>query len=72
MEHTYRIEVDCANCAARMEREAAKIAGIKRVGVNFMGQKMWVEFEEGADEKEVMAQVKIKCRKIERDFEIYL
>lgn len=70
MKKTYAIEVDCANCANLCEAEAAKVKGIAAVTVNFMTQKMVVEFAEGADEKKVMKEVFKVCRKIEPDFEI--
>ena len=72
MKKTYRIEVDCANCANKMEDAARKTAGIREVTVNFMTQKMIVEFEEGADPAAVMKQVSAACKKVEEDCEIYL
>ncbi|MBP3722079.1 MAG: cation transporter, partial [Selenomonadaceae bacterium] len=54
MKKTYKIEVDCANCANEMEEAAKKTEGVKSASVNFMTLKMKVEFEDGADEKEVM------------------
>ena len=71
MNKTYKIEVDCANCAAKMEAAANKIEGIKKASVNFMALKMNVEFEEGAEVKKVMAEVLKACRKIEPDCEIF-
>ena len=49
MKKTYKIYVDCANCANKMENAAKKTAGVADAVVNFMTQKMSVEFEEGAD-----------------------
>ena len=72
MKKTYQIEVDCANCAAKMEQAAAKTPGISSVTVNFMAQKMVVEFAEGADIAAVMKTVAKNCRKVSRDCEIYL
>ena len=72
MKKTYRIEVDCANCANKMEEAAGKIPGIADVTVNFMTQKMIVEFEEGADAAAVMKRVAAACKKVEEDCEIYL
>lgn len=72
MKKTYKIEVDCANCANKMEVAANNVDGIKSATVNFMMLKMIVEFEEGADEKKVMKQVLKACRKVESDCEIYL
>ena len=72
MKKTYRIEVDCANCANKMEDAARKTAGVKDVTVNFMTQKMIVEFEEGAEAAAVMKQVAAACKKVEEDCEIEL
>ena len=69
---TYRIEVDCANCANKMEDAARKTAGVKEVTVNFMTQKMIVDFDEGADAAEVMDRVLAACKVVEEDCEIYL
>ena len=70
MKKTYSIEVDCANCANLMERAAQKTAGVADASVNFMMQKMTVEFADGSDEKAVMKQVLKACRKVEPDCEI--
>ena len=72
MKRSYRIDVDCANCANKMELTAAKVAGVKSVVVNFMLQKMNVEFAEDADIKAVMSNVVKACKKVESDCEIYL
>lgn len=72
MKKTYKIEVDCANCANKMEVAASKTDGIKEAVVNFMIQKMTVEFEDGADMESVMKSVLKNCKKVESDCEIYL
>ena len=72
MKKTYRIEVDCANCANKMEFAAAKVPGVNQVTVNFMTQKMIVQFADGADPSAVMRDVLASCRKVEKDCEIYL
>ena len=72
MKKTYRIEVDCANCANKMEQAAQKTAGVKDATVNFMTLKMNVDCEEGQDPKSVMQQVLKNCKKVEDDCEIYL
>lgn len=72
MKKTYKIDVDCANCANKMEDAAKKTAGVKDATVNFMALKMIVEFEEGADAKVVMKDVLKNCKKVEDDCEIYL
>lgn len=71
MKKSYKIEVDCANCANKMEDAAQKTAGVKNAVVNFMMLKMNVEFEDGADPKEVMQAVRANCKKVEDDCEIY-
>ena len=72
MKKTYKIEVDCANCANNMEEAAKKTAGVKDAVVNFMTLKMNVEFEDGADVKAVMQDVLKNCKKVEDDCEIYI
>lgn len=72
MKKTYKIEVDCANCANLMEDAARKISGVQSATVNFMTQKMIVEFEEGKEPKEVMKDVMKACKKVEPDCEIFL
>ena len=72
MKKTYKIEVDCANCANKMEDAAKNTAGVQNATVNFMTQKMIVEFEEGQDAKSVMKDVLKNCKKVEDDCEIYL
>lgn len=72
MKKTYKIEVDCANCAQKMEDAANKTAGVAEATVSFMTQKMSVTFEEGADAAKVMKEVLANCKKVEDDCEIYL
>lgn len=72
MKKTYKIEVDCANCANLMEDAARKTAGVASVTVNFMTQKMIVEFEDGQDSAQVMENVLKACKKVEPDCEIQL
>ena len=69
---TYKIEVDCANCAEKMEQAARKTPGVASASVSFMALKMTVEFEEGIDPKKVMRDVLAACKKVEDDCEIYL
>ena len=70
MKKSYKIEVDCANCANLMEHATKKTPGVADVVVSFMTQKMTVTFEEGADVKAVMQEVFKACRKVEPDCEI--
>ena len=71
MKKNYKIDVDCANCASKMEVAANETQGVKNAVVNFMTLKMQVEFEDGADAKEVMPRVLANCKKVESDCEIY-
>ena len=72
MKKTYKIDVDCANCANLMENAARKTAGVANATVNFMTLKMNVEFEEGQDPKAVMQEVRKACKKVEPDCEVFL
>lgn len=71
MKKTYKIEVDCASCAAKMELAAKKVSGVKDAAINFMALKMTLEFEDGADVSSVMTDVLKACRKVERDCQIF-
>ena len=70
MKKTYKFDVDCANCANKMEEAARNTAGVKDATVNFMMLKMIVEFEDGQDPKAVMKDVLKNCKKVEDDCEI--
>ena len=72
MKKTYKIEVDCANCANKMEDAAKNTAGVQNATVNFMTQKMIVEFEEGQDAKSVMKDVLKNCKKVEPKLQVYI
>ncbi len=72
MKKTYKIEVDCANCANLMEDAARKTDGVASAVVNFMTQKMSVEFVEGQNPQSVMEAVRKACKKVEPDCEIAL
>ena len=72
MKKTYKIDVDCANCANKMEEAAKNTVGVADATVNFMALKMIVEFEEGQDPKAVMQDVLKNCKKVEDDCEIFL
>ena len=72
MKKTYKIDVDCANCANKMEDAAKNTAGVKNATVIFMTLKMIVEFEDGQEPAAVMKQVLKNCKKVESDCEIFL
>lgn len=71
MKKTYKIEVDCAACADKMEEATKKTQGVKDATINFMALKLKVDFEDGADPAQVMGEVLKNCKKVERDCEIY-
>ena len=71
MKRRYKIDVDCANCANKMEQAAKKTEGVKDANVNFMTLKMMEEFEEGANPEEVMPRVLDNCKIVEDDCEIF-
>ena len=70
MEKTYKIEVDCANCAEKMAEAAKKTEGVADASVSFMTLKMKIVFDDGVDEKAVMKKVLKACRKVEPDCDI--
>ena len=71
MQKKYSIEVDCANCAAAVERKLSELEGIEKVSISFMAQKMIVDFAEGVDDEKSKLKEMLKvARKIEPDFEI--
>lgn len=72
MKKTYKIEVDCANCANLMEEAAKNTPGVKDAVVNFMALKMKVEFEEGQDISAVMENVRTNCKRVEDDCEVFI
>lgn len=72
MKKTYKIEVDCANCAAKMEDAVKNTAGVADAVVSFMTQKMKIEFENDADVNAVMKAVVKNCKKVEDDCEIFI
>ncbi|MCD7806491.1 MAG: cation transporter [Lachnospiraceae bacterium] len=72
MKKTYKVDVDCANCAAKMEAAVKETAGVKDASLSFMTLKLKVEFEDGADVDAVMKQALANCRKVEDDCEIFL
>ena len=72
MKKTYKLDVDCPNCANKMELAAKKTPGVADAVVNFMMLRMTVEFEDGQDPKEVMKLVQKNCHKVVSDGEILL
>ena len=71
MKKSYKIDVDCAACAQKMEDAAKATEGVKDATVNFMMLKMKVEFDEGADPMTVMEKVEKNCKAVEEDCSIF-
>lgn len=71
MVHRYNIEVDCANCAQKMEDTINDTDGVRSATVNFMTQKLVIEFEDGIDPNLLMPELQKKCKRVERDCEIF-
>lgn len=71
MKKTYKVEVDCANCAAKMEEAVKQTKGVKDATLSFMTLKLKVEFEDGVDVNAVMKEALKNCKKVEDDCEIY-
>lgn len=71
MKNTYKIEVDCANCANKMEQAINKLEGVAEAGINFMALKLNVEFADGADVAQVLKKIEETCAKIDGDFCLY-
>ena len=72
MRKSYNIEVDCAACANKMETAAKKTEGVRDCTVNFMMQKMIVDFSDDADRKSVMENVRRNCKRVESDCEVFI
>lgn len=72
MTKTYRIDVDCVNCAGEIECAVARCHGVAAAQVNVMTQKMTVTFAEGTDPEGVMQEVVRVCKKIEPDVTIHV
>jgi copper chaperone CopZ len=70
MKKSFKIEVDCANCANLVEEAVKKVAGVKSANVVFMTQKMKIEFDDDADIDAVLKEVVRVAKKVEPDFEI--
>ena len=71
MKKTYKIDVDCANCAAKMEDAIKKIDGVEDANVSFMTQKMTIVAEEAQFDRIMQEVVKV-CNKVEPDCQIVL
>ena len=71
MKKSYKVNVDCANCAAKMEAAIREVPGVEDAVLNFMLRKLKVTFAEGADPAEVMGRCQAAVAKLDDDFKIY-
>lgn len=70
MKKSYKIAVDCANCANLIEHAVGQIEGVQQASVSFIMQKMKIVFDDDADVESVIAEIAKTGRKIEQGFEI--
>lgn len=71
MKKTYRLrDLDCANCAAKMENAINKLPEVESATVSFLTQKMVINYIEGTDEAAALAAIKKVIRKVEPDCEV--
>lgn len=71
MKKKYKVEVDCANCAAKMETAINKIDGVKAATISFMTQRMIVEADDNRFD-EIMQEVVRTCKRVEPDCVIFV
>ena len=70
MKKTYKIEVDCANCAAKVETAVGKLDGVHKATVNFLTQKLTVETEGSENPDALLPQIAKLGKKVDSDFQI--
>lgn len=70
MKKSYKIEVDCANCANLVENAARKVSGVKTLTISFMTQKMKIEYEDEVQPEEVLKEIIRVAKRIEPDFKV--
>lgn len=71
MKKRYKFEVDCANCAAKVEEAVKKIDGVNDATVNFMAQKMVLDADDARFD-EILKEVIAVVKKVEPDCELYV
>lgn len=73
MKKTYKLEdLDCAHCAAKMEKAIAKLDGVEAASISFLSQKLTITFKEDADIDTIMKNASAICKKVEPDCRIIL
>ena len=71
MKKRYKFEVDCANCAAKVEEAVKKIDGVNDATVNFMAQKLVLDADDARFD-EILKEVIATAKKVEPDCELYI
>ncbi len=71
MKKKFKVEVDCANCAAKMEAAVNKIEGVKEATISFMTQRLIIEADDARFDEIVQEAVKA-CKRVEPDCVIYV
>ena len=72
MKKTYKVDVDCAACAEKMQEAIKNTNGVKDATLSFMTLKCKVEFEDGVDPDSVIREARTNCKKIEDEYEIFI
>ncbi len=71
MKKKFKVEVDCANCASKMEDAINRIDGVKEATISFMTQRLIIEADDARFD-EIMQDAVKACKKVEPDCEIFL
>ena len=71
MKKKFTIEVDCANCAAKIENAVKELPGVTNASISFMAQKMMLEADDDKFDAVLQEAVKV-AKKVEPDWEIEL
>lgn len=69
MKKKYACEVDCANCALKMEEAAKKVDGVNSVSVNYIQQKLTLDADDARFDA-ILDEVEKVCKKVDDDFEL--
>lgn len=70
MKKVFKVEnVDCAHCAMKMQQGIEKIDGVESAVLNFMTQRLTIEFDETKQER-ILEEAEKACKKIDRDVKI--
>ena len=71
MRKTYNVQIDCANCANKLEARLSKIPEIQSISINFMTQKMIVDYMDGTDTISIEQKIRKIGQRVDADFLMY-